>query len=550
MTDNKSQIYETWLEKINYALTRFKDAGMDVTKYHERVNSIVSQCLSKNKTTDLYSASSTFSGTIEMPYDEATRELKKVYNELKQHEIYLQAKSLTNSINIFLNSPEHLPENINNYRSLLLKYLDSLKKSQTLPNHLKGDIVDNIYETTYKFILLELTVLNESPTLETLRQDEIHHQKINNQIIANLAEFDLTKPEYQGLLSQKEIIDILGLDADYATSFFLKFLQESTLSLTEQQAKLNTLATNLKKYYEELKINFITLDSNELSYQKKKKFRRKTFNQCWQNMVLGICSTAILLNYSGRLVKSTKSLSKFDAYALEINVYDSLTDSTTPEIKYVPEDTPSSTIYTTHSKWYKSNEDNYWYQLAKNYDLTNLNLTTDQIKNLDITSLNLEETGQIFITKSIEDYQNKEYYTITTTYLNKEDSKEKIDFSELVKYSLLSLFLTIIPLSILSEITKKFNRKLLLSAIKDSIHCYKELRKIASDNKEALLEIMTKIEHQMATNQALITECLEAKDFYASNPSLTKEYATLTKILNDLEKLEKDKNILKKERRI
>lgn len=532
---DKVIVYASSLNKVNNILNELKNIGLNVTEFENIKEKIMQRNTEEvNKSYNYANPNLAIgqSAILAQDYSKSIKELDNLYNMLTKYEIYVVAKSLTEGIKTFLKKEEKTKELFNTYRKKILTILRSLNNSDTLDYSIEGKIVEDMYHITYLFIKEEYAYLGSSIVLTKL--NEFEKEFIHEEVKKELETIDLRIDKYQKIAQAKNLIDMEGFNASYASESLIATLVSCTTDMSYKFKLLKDLEPKLVKYAKELQDIYNNIKIYEgLREDNKFNFKDLRKSICLLGLSFGITSGIIFGAYkAGRGINSALD----SEYMTKTTTYNPL----------------AKDPYTITEKYEKNDEDkvllieyepykNHWYGINRDvttYDLSNLeDIPLEEYLNLDLDALNIkgETTTEEKDELALADLYEDTYRIVKKLEVDLNDKNKELTTDNKISITVLTILFSIACYLIYSLIMSNNNHYIyapIIQEIKDIIDEIKGLKKAKLDKEhiENKLTLLTSQAQQLLIeNKDTIEEILNLTRALESNP----EYATK---LNDVKK--------------
>ncbi len=345
-----------------------------------------------------------------------------------KYEIYLKVASFNQVLKEYIVSKEKNKEDLEQYRNQLLSLLDKLKRSDTLDYQVEGPLVEDIYKLTYAFIKEEIKVLDISPTLKALQNDEIHTYNLDKQIVKELETLDLQDKKYTPIVTHKNKIDAEGINAIYLEEKFISTIVKTTTSEKEIEKKVKELSKQASSYYKKAKELEKNIDKKRNYIAKRNKLTRMYLKRMYGNVALFATSLGTIVGLvAGSYILGEKIVNAISKkYTVSIDSYSSV-DGELPTKEEIY-DEAINTIQLKEYDPYELQENGYTRDILT-FDLKNL----EEMPLEDYLNVNLEALG--ITGESTQEYKNSlnlsDLYTETYSVVEKlETVKETTEYSK------------------------------------------------------------------------------------------------------------------------
>ncbi len=393
MNNDKAIEFETTIYKVNKALERSKNIGLNVEKYEKLVADIIAECNEKTS----YNTNTVFKNAfIENAYISAISKLESVYFELDKYEIYLKVASFNKVLKEFILSKEKKISELEQFRERLLLLLDKLKESDTLDYQVEGPLVEDIYYLTYEFIKEEIKTLEISPTLRKLQTDEVHTYNLDKQIGKELEKLDLKDPKYALIVTQKNKIDSQGINAVYLEENFISTIVKSTASKKELQEKVQFLSIQANTYYARAKDLEEKINKNREVTAKQKELVPIYLKRIYGNLALFATSVGIIGGLITGSFKLGKKCATTKTYNVTVTSYSSI-EGELPVKQEISSEIKNSIQLKEYQPYEEEQEDRYYkyVRTVSTYDLSKIEeLDLEEYLNVNLALLGINCTNE------------------------------------------------------------------------------------------------------------------------------------------------------------
>ena len=539
--NDKAIEFESSNIKFQKALTKLKTAGLNVTKYENAYNEIISNLHTDNKTipTSIVDTNSFATDYLTANYSEAIKKLEFLYLELTKYEIYVRVSAFTSYLKEFVKNPKKNSENFETYRESLIDIINKLIRSNTLDYDVEGNIIEEIYEITYYFIKEEIKILGYSKTLAILENNEININFLDKQIIKELETIDFKNPKYANILKMKNQIDSQGFNNPYVSEEFIRELVTCNLNREDIIDIIEILDTKINDNITKLNRIHYELEDEEEKKRKLQKQNNKHRNDILKQTTLFLTSAAIIIG----LIFGSIKLAKFKKYYKTINTY-SPKNGITTEATYKRGKKDKILIYELAP--YKKYESAGFKRETITYDVTDItDISIEEYLDLDLKSLGIDKTRHTEYKNSLtpDDTYDETIRFVEQSIVNENDYQEKTSIGGLIALLLLSAIIEIIIEKIFWEID--FNDSIdpaypaLIAAIieiKKDFESIKDCKYNQQIIKEKLNELNEKSNVILKENKELISKLLGYYKFIKNNPEYHEETEKIEKTLKLIKK--------------
>lgn len=532
--NDKAIEFEAVRFKTEKTIKKLQEAGLNVEKFENLFNAIINECNSDTKTMPVsLNDSPTGFATDYMgaSYNKAIKKLELLQIEMAKYEIYLQVYAFTSYVKTFIAKPNKTEEEFKAYRDSIIDILNKLLKSQTLDYDVEGNIVDEMYQITYYFILEELKCMGTSETLKALSTNPIHESHLDKQIHQGLEKMNLKDPKYANLVSAMKQMDSLGINSNYVNEDFLRKLVFQEIDYDKIVSTIYSLSEKAKNYVKE---------ANELEHQidlVKNKNDRDVMpsitslrKKILKNVALFVTSTSII---TGMIVGSVK-VAKLSGrkYKNTSKTY-SVSDGIISETYYDKNKKNSVKIYEINPyEAYQFNGFRYRrieriYDVSKFVDIP-LEEYLDELDSLLDIGVKPKAYNHFEIELKEDDLYEEIVRYVREIDVDKTDYQEKINVFTLI----LALVLSTIIQYVLAFLYGKtnFNENYeyfsFISAIKSLIENVKKLRKEKKSQEElsnALDRLNESLEQLFNDNEEILIRLNDYYQMIKVNPDYIKE---------------------------
>lgn len=169
--------YNAMCTKIKNKIRALQKIKIDVSAEEKHFQEIMKRCngQARSYTPSFTSGSATQdTASIEAIYDRHIGELNEMEEQLKRHDLYLDAYD--QAVNLENRSREVDLANVgqkSNYSSTIIHLLEMINSSDTRPFHEEQVVVSKIYEVAYEIIKMEILQSGNSKTLIWFRENEV-----------------------------------------------------------------------------------------------------------------------------------------------------------------------------------------------------------------------------------------------------------------------------------------------------------------------------------------------------------------------------------------
>ncbi len=438
--------YDGTLHKVNQALNRLKKIGLNMSRYEELKNEIVNSC--EKEVLNSYNYDNGSLGQtafMEQAYIKAISKLNQLLNNILKYEIYLKAASFTNVLKTFIKSDNKDQSELSSLRTRLVDILNNLANSETLDYQIEGPIINNIYELAYEFIKIEISFLNDSPTLKLINVKDIHVANLDKAIIKDLESMNLNEPKYQEVANLVNEIEAEGF-VNYVNLDVLKAIVNSKITLEEKAKILDSLDVKIVEFLNEIDdLNYKLKDDKfNLSFNKSRISTNRTENLKCLGVIMAIVTSFTILGMAS--FGLAKSLSKDKKYLNKITKYDPiLEDPYTISEEYKTNDDDSIHLY-EYNPFSKTIFGEFERKIY-DYDLSSVGvLTFEEYFNLDLAALGIKGEKQTETKSSlnVEDLYEETIKYIEKVEVNKDDVKIEANNDNFYLFIFLSFFISTI----------------------------------------------------------------------------------------------------------
>ena len=189
--------YNAMCTKIKNKIRALQKIKIDVSAEEKHFQEIMKRCNGQARSYKPSFASSSATqdtASIEAIYDRHISELNEIEEQLKRHDLYLDAYD--QAVNLENRSREVAledDEQKSNYSSTIIHLLEMINLSDTRPFHEEQVVVSKIYEVAYEIIKMEILQSGKSKTLMWFRENEV----ASNSLV-ELVEKELEKVKSSG----------------------------------------------------------------------------------------------------------------------------------------------------------------------------------------------------------------------------------------------------------------------------------------------------------------------------------------------------------------
>lgn len=182
--------YNAIMVRVGNKIKVLKEIKIDVSSEEREYKSIIERCDRETRAyVSTYSSgcASQDISSVEEIYDKSIGELDELEEQLKRHDIYMdaygQAIDLENKAKRidFATSTQET-----DYSAAIIRLLEMINSSDTRPFHAEENVVKKVYDVAYEIIKMEILQFGKSKTLSWVKEDEL-----TSSIIANLVEKEL-----------------------------------------------------------------------------------------------------------------------------------------------------------------------------------------------------------------------------------------------------------------------------------------------------------------------------------------------------------------------
>lgn len=527
---DKAIEFESTKIKVNKKLKMMKEANLNIEKYEEIYQKIITTCNTDNKTIpdSIINSDTNFAtDCLTTNYSKGINALELLDAALSKYEIYVQVSSFTIYLKEFINKQNKLPNDFNIYRESLIDIINRLIKSNTLDYDVEGNIIEEIYEIAYYFIKEEISVLGYSETLKELKENKININYIDKQIVRDLEKINFKDPKYNKLSKTKNKIDSLGFNSTYVNEDLLKELVRSNLSHEEITELIDTLNKQIKENLNKIENKPTLIDkghTKDIKYYKKNIVKQ---------IALFITSTSIMASLSFGSIKA----SRLKKYYNTTTTYSPKTGITTiGEYKYT---TKNETFIYEMTPYKKELIGNNFKRKETKYNVSEIkDIPIEEYLNIDLNSLGIANEIKTNYKESLtlEDTYEETIRYVEQITVDLNNWEKEIDPNILVISSLCSALVELATDFLFYVLYFNEDKKYpsFLSAIIKIIENIKKIKKSNLDEKEytkKVKEINEKYEELLSKNKDLIKELLDYYEVIKNNPEYNEEIKKIEKTL-------------------
>ena len=433
----KDKAIELEATKIKFLRTieKMKEVGLKTDKYESEYNEIMDECLNIINNSSIKEGTVFSETLLENAYINAKSKLNLLYIKLEQYEVYIKISSFANVLKSFVEKENKSTLEFDEKREILTNLLFKLHHSNTLDYYVEGDLVNNIYELTYKFIKEEIRVLGVSPTIKLLKDDEINRSYLDKEILKDYRKLDITDSKYRLLLNKKEEIDAIGFNSTYLDEDFISLLVNFAINekyLEEYVDTIDEKSTSLNEKYAEFLNKKERIERIIENYINDTKDNRK---KVVKNLSICIGSAGLIAALFVGTFKVIKRMGSTDKYKNVVTTY-TVDEGINIEESYSSNkyDSVKLTEYSPYEKntlgFMASNDVSYTRDVVK-YDLTNIgDLEIEEYLEVDPSVLGIkadyktEKKDEL----ALDDLYENTIREVTKTEVDTEDiTKEVLD---------------------------------------------------------------------------------------------------------------------------
>ena len=544
---DKAIEFEATRIKVAKTINKMKESKLNITKYEEIYNKILSNCKNENKNIpeSITNNNTNFATDyLASNYSKAIKELELLLLELSKYEIYIKVSSFTKYLKVFINNNDKNEEDFKLYRNSLLDILNKLLYSNTLDYEVEGKIIEEIYQITYYFIKEEFKNLGYSITLNELRNNQTHLIYLDREIEKELETLNLKDPKYHDLLTIKNKIDSTGINGNYAEDDLFRQLVKYELNNEKIKEIIDKLLINIDNNINEIS-NCQNQKENLKKDLKKNKERIKELKKdISKSIILFVTSGSIIAGLilgSIKLAKIKKfktiktTYSPKNGIIREANYYNKLEYIGKDEGTYVIELSP----YEKENTPYKRTEKTYYVSTIEDIPI-------EKYLELDLESLKVTFKERIEETNSLnlDDVYEETIRYVEQIEIDESDYQKKTSAFLLIVFLFLSFLLELLMEYIFQE--TGFNDDYGMSlyiAIEDFLDYYgylKEKQKEKELNIKEINELNQKFKELLKNNEENIQKLLNYYKMIKGNPKYHEEVKKINATLKRT--LKKDNN--------
>ena len=528
--NDKAIEFESKKIEVLKAISKMKEAGLNVQKYEEIYQKILNDCTHENRTIpdSIVNSKTNFATDyLVANYNGAIKELELLYTELSKYEIYVKVSSFTTYLKSFIDKPNKTQSDFEVYRPSLIDILNNLVKSNTLDYDVEGSIIEEMYKIAYYFIKEELRFLGYSPVLDSLSNNQIHINYLDREIAKELEKINFKDEKYALLLTKKKELDSLGFNASYADENFLRILVSCKLKHKDITTIINNL---IEKVTDNLKIINESNMTNDNHYH-----RNQLLKEISKNAALLISSLSIIIGLILGSVKLTKLAAK--KYHNTITTY-SVADGIETNTEYRDNDKDSIKIYEINP--YQKKLSNYARKVIT-YDVTNIDgIPLEEYLDIDLASLGIkgESTTERLNELTLNDLYEETIRYVEQIEVNKEDTQFKMDGDAIL--AVIFLVFVAFALDAVAEAIfyeTNFNEGYTISWYYAAKTILKDLKSLSNEKiskkekAKRLNELNEKSKKLLLENKEIIQKLISYYEIIKDKKEYEEEAARITKVL-------------------
>lgn len=322
--------YKALYQEIVMILDNIKEIGFNISEYQTMLNNITNKV---NENIKVNYVKGFAKASYEQDYARGISELQSLKNYLDKYDTYFRVLNSSRWVSMKCKDKNIEQESLDKYVSEMIYNLKQLVSSDTTDYDNEKHIVDEVYDTAYNLIKLELMMTGDSQLYRYAKNSDINASYFNMLIKKDI------RRQSKNLKLKEKLYEISkqGIGSSYFDLELIKILLVGDNNLDFKKV----IVSNIKDVSDEIEnstkridkmIDEVNEDVNNIDGYKED--MKDNMKEIRKNITTYLLTLSLIITGGVGIQKGVKTLATEDTYLETTEIYSSITDDvTTNEVK-------------------------------------------------------------------------------------------------------------------------------------------------------------------------------------------------------------------------